>query len=461
MKETFQGARALIVDDQQSMCELIETDLRLRGLESRWFTSAAVAYEALHDEDFDVVLTDVRMPGTTGLQLCQQISEARPDIPTVVMTAFGNLETAIAAMRAGAYDFITKPIEMDLLAITLRRAINHRRLTQQVRLLKDGSGNGESFGPMIGDSPAMRKLYAQLKRISESDAAVLITGESGTGKELAARSIHDSSRRREAAFVAVNCGALTETLLESELFGHAKGAFTDAREAREGLFRQANGGTLFLDEIGEMPLSMQVKLLRALEERVVRPVGGNEDRPFDVRLISATNRDLENAVSEGRFREDLFYRIHVIGVHLPPLRARGTDTLRLADHFLRHFAHSEGKPVVGIADGVGEKLLGYSWPGNIRELRNVIQRAVALTPYDRLTVEDLPDKIRNFQAGMLAFGGLDPSELVSMEEVERRYIHHVLEAVGGNQTQAARILGFDRKTLYRKLKAQQQPSEAT
>lgn len=450
MNESYKDARALIVDDESTMCELIETDLRLRGLKSDWFTSANEATAAFQRQNYDVVLTDVKMPGTTGLQLCQQISSLRPDVPVVVMTAFGTLETAIAAIRAGAYDFITKPIELDLLALTLGRAIQHRKLTEQVRLLEATAEEGTRFGEMIGQSPPMQTLYAELRRIAGSDAAVLISGESGTGKEVVARSIHQHSRRSDKPFIAVNCAALTETLLESELFGHSKGAFTDARNDRRGLFLQADGGTLLLDEMGEMPMSMQVKLLRALEERTVRPVGSNEEIPFDVRVLSATNRDLETAVAEERFREDLYYRINVIGIELPPLRARGTDTLRLAESFLEKFAQTESKAVEGLAEGVAEKLLSYSWPGNIRELRNVIQRAVALTPYDKITVADLPPKIRDFHGGTVFIGGLDPTELVSMEEIERRYIEHVLNAVGGNQTQAARILGLDRKTIYRK-----------
>ncbi|QEF98112.1 Transcriptional regulatory protein ZraR [Stieleria maiorica] len=452
MNDTLPNANVLIVDDERNMCELIQTDLRLRGINSRGCLSASEAIDALRHENFDVVLTDVKMPGTTGLQLCQQLTETRPDVPVIVMTAFGTMETAITAMRAGAYDFITKPIEMDLLAITLRRAIEHRQLSEQVRLLQASSEKVSAFGPMIGKSPAMVQLYEQLERVAQSDAAVLITGESGTGKELVARSIHQNSRRAEGPFVAVNCGALSETLLESELFGHVKGAFTDARSQRRGLFLEADGGTLLLDEMGEMPMTMQVKLLRALEERSVRPVGGDKDISFDVRVLTATNRDLETSVAEGRFRDDLFYRINVIGIQLPPLRSRGTDALRLAEHFLKQFARSESKSVDGFAEGVPEKLLAYSWPGNIRELRNVIERAVALTRYDKVTIEDLPEKISHFAGGTVFIGGLDPSELVTMEEIERRYITHVLEAVGGNQTQAARILGLDRKTIYRKLK---------
>ncbi len=434
------------------MCELIETDLRLRGVASRWYTSATEALAAIHDQDCDVILTDVRMPGTTGLQFCHQLSQTRPDIPVVVMTAFGTLETAVGAMRAGAYDFITKPIEMDLLSITLQRAIEHRQLTQQVRLLESTRNGIHSFGEIIGHSPIMRKLYEHLEQVAASDAAVLIMGESGTGKELVARSIHASSRRATQPFVAINCAAVTETLLESELFGHVKGAFTDAGGERKGLFLEADGGTLLLDEMGEMPMSMQVKLLRALEERRVRPVGSDKESSFDVRVLTATNRDLDTAVAEGRFREDLFYRINVIGIELPPLRSRGTDILRLAEHFESRFASGENKSVAGLGEGVAEKLLSYSWPGNVRELRNVMERAVALTRYNTITLEDLPEKIRKFQGKELFLGGLDPSELVPMEEIQRRYIRHVLEAVNGNQSQAARILGLDRKTIYRKLK---------
>ena len=451
MSTQHPSPQVMIVDDERNMCELIETDLRIRGIASKWYTSASEAIDAVRRHDFDVVITDVRMPGTTGLQLCQQLSQTRPDIPVVVMTAFGTLETAIAAMRSGAYDFITKPIEMDLLAITLQRSIQHRNLVEQVRLLKGTGDKASKFGDILGQSPAMQSLYEHLTQVAASDAAVLIIGESGTGKELVARSIHANSRRAEKPFVAINCAALTETLLESELFGHVKGAFTDAHGQRKGLFVEADGGTLLLDEMGEMPMSMQVKLLRALEERKVRPVGSDKEIPFDVRVLTATNRDLETAVAEGRFREDLYYRINVIGVELPPLRSRGTDILRLAEHFQQQFATDAHKPITGLAEGVGEKLLSYSWPGNVRELRNVMERAVALTRHDKITIEDLPEKVRNFNGGTIFIGGLDPSELVSMEEIERRYITHVLEACNGNQTQAARLLGLDRKTIYRKL----------
>jgi two-component system response regulator HydG len=298
----------------------------------------------------------------------------------------------------------------------------------------------------------MLKLYDQLAQIADSEAAVLIMGESGTGKELVARALHHRSRRGAKPFVAVNCAALPDTLLESELFGHVKGAFTDARNDRRGLFLQAEGGTLFLDEIGEMPLAMQPKLLRALEESKVRPVGGEQEIDFDVRVLAATNRDLETAVEEGRFRKDLYFRIDVIQIDLPPLRARGADALLLAQHFVEVCAARAKKQIQGLSAGVAEKLLAYPWPGNVRELRNVVERAVALTRFDQLTLDDLSEKVRDHRGSQVVLAGSDPAELVPLEDVERRYILHVLEAVQGNRTLAARSLGLDRKTLYRKLR---------
>lgn len=443
----------LVVDDDQNMCELIHTDLGLRGYESAWCQSAEQAMQRVADSDVDVVLTDVRMPGTSGLQLCDELQRTRPDIPVVVMTAFGSLETAVAAMRAGAYDFITKPVELDMLAHTIRRAVERRQLGRQVKLLSEQQRDQAGFGRLLGESAPMQTLYDQLARVADSDTSVLITGESGTGKELVARSIHERSARREKPFVAVNCGAMSETLLESELFGHVRGAFTDARTERKGLFLEAQGGTLLLDEMGDMPASMQVKLLRALEESSLRPVGSDREVSFDVRVLAATHRDLETAVEEERFRQDLFYRINVIQLHLPPLRARGTDVLMLAKHFVQHFASKAKKPIEGLDDAVAERFLAYSWPGNIRELRNTIERAITLTRHNLLTLEDLPEKIRNHRGSTVFIGGDDPTELVPLEEIERRYIDHVLRAVDNNQTQAAKLLGVDRKTLYRKLKA--------
>ena len=454
------SGKILIVDDEQAMCELLEADLQLRGFELTWHTSAAAALQDVKKESYDVVLTDLNMPVTNGIELCKEIVTNRPDIPVVMMTAFGSFESAIDAIRAGAYDFVTKPIEMDLLSMTLTRAVRHRQLEEKIKFLKEAVARTERLGDILGTSPAMQELFDQIQRIADSETSVLITGESGTGKELVARAIHRQSRRSEKPFVAVNCAALPESLLESELFGHAAGAFTDARGERKGLLLQAEGGTLLLDEVGELPLSVQPKLLRALEENHMRPVGSDIEIPFDVRILTATNRDLETAIEEGRFREDLYFRINVIQCDLPPLRARGTDTLILAQSFLEMFASRAGKKVTDISKGVAEKMLAYNWPGNVRELRNVLERAVALTRYDRLGVEDLPEKIRNFQSSQVFIGGNDPTEMVALEEIERRYIQHVLDAVGSNKTMAARILGLDRKTLYRKLRQYQSSQEA-
>ncbi len=443
----------LIVDDQRSMCEMLEADLKLRGYSPVAVTSAAAAWETFQRGDIDVVLTDVRMPGTGGIDLCRQIVDERPEIPVIVMTAFGSIETAVAALRAGAYDFITKPVELDLLAAALERALKQRRLQKEIQKLSETIDHRTSFRDIVGESPAMQKVYGQLAQIAPTDSSVLITGESGTGKELVARSIHRRSRRVNGPFVAVNCSAIPETLLESELFGHKKGAFTDARQERTGLFVNANGGTLFLDEIGELPLSMQAKLLRVLEERVVRPVGSDHEVRIDIRLVSATNRNLEQAIDDQQFREDLFYRINVIQIELPPLRTRGNDILLLGQHYLKQFSEAAGEKAVGGFDAeAAERLLSYPWPGNVRELRNVMERAVALTVGSRISRDDLPEKIRRHSSRQLILHGDDPSELMSLDEVERRYIVHVVEACHNNRTQAAQILGLDRKTLYRKLK---------
>ncbi|WP_397570910.1 sigma-54-dependent transcriptional regulator [Schlesneria sp. T3-172] len=455
--------RVMIVDDDQSMCELIEADLSSRGFSAKWTTSASNALREIETGPFDVVLTDLQMPGMNGLSLCERIVANRPDIPVIVMTAFGSLETAVAAMRVGAYDFVSKPVELDILALRIDRAIQHRSLSEQVRVLSDRVQQSGRFSKLLGESPAMQRLFEDLRRVSGTDASVLITGESGTGKELVARALHEQSRRQSKPFVAINCAALPESLLESELFGHKRGAFTDAVSDQRGLFVQADGGTLFLDELGEFPLTLQPKLLRALEERTVRPIGSEKEIPFDVRLIAATNRDLETAVEEKRFREDLYFRVNVIQIKLPPLRARGTDILLLSQHYLQQFASANGKQVVGLSDATAKKLMDYSWPGNVRELRNAIERAVALARFDRIAVDDLPDKIRNYQGSQLELGGDNPSELLTMEEVERRYIRHVLKATRGNRTTAAQVLGFDRKTLYRKLKqmGDDSPEDAT
>ena len=441
----------MVVDDDRSMCELLQAGLVRRGFEVTWRMSAAEALAAISEGDFDVIVTDLNMPGTNGLELCERVTANRPDVPVVVITAFGSLDTAVAAIRAGAYDFITKPFEMDVLRLTLDRAVQHHRLRDEVKRLRQAVTESRGFGEILGSSPPMRRVLDLVNRAAESDATALITGESGTGKELVARALHQHSRRHDGPFIAVSCAAMPEALLESELFGHVRGAFTDAKTPRTGLLLQANGGTLLLDEIGEMPLGLQPKLLRAIEDRRIRPLGENTERPFDVRLVCATNRDLEADVEEKCFRADLFYRINVIHIELPPLRERDGDVLPLAQHFVQHFSRAVGKPVAGVSTTAAEKLLAYSWPGNVRELRNCIERAVALTRFEEIVVEDLPEKVQNYRRSRVVVDLDDTANLVTMEEVERRYILRVLEAAGGQRTKAAQILGLDRKTLYRKL----------
>jgi two-component system response regulator AtoC len=443
--------RVLIIDDDRSMCEVLESELRQRNFEVVTLTSGDEALRRLNEEDFGIVVTDINMQGMSGVDLCKQIAANREDIPVVVMTAFGSMEAAVSAIRAGAYDFVTKPFEMDDLALTIERGLKHRALREEVRRLRRAVTEQQRFDDIVGTSPSMKKMYDLIARVAETETTVLVTGESGTGKELVAKALHLRSPRREGAFVAINCAAMPESLLESELFGHVKGAFTDARNSRSGLFVKATKGTLFLDEIGEMPPGMQAKLLRALQERTVRPVGGDTEVPFDTRIIAATNRDLETEVEEKRFREDLFYRINVVRIHVPPLRARGSDILLLAQHFLQRHQANGPQRVVGLKSAAADKLLSYPWPGNVRELQNCIERAVALTQFDHIGLDDLPERIREFKTSRITIESNDPAELLPMEEVERRYILRVLEAVGGNKTLAAQVLGFDRRTLYRKL----------
>jgi two-component system response regulator HydG len=443
--------RVLLVDDDTSLCETLALGLRKRGFVVEFRTSADEALRAFDAEDFDVVVTDLNMRGLGGIELCERIAGSRPDVPVIMLTAFGSLDSAVAAIRAGAYDFINKPVERDVLAIAVDRAAAHRSLREEVKRLRLESGRLPRFDALVGQSPAMQAAYDLIERVSAADATVLITGESGTGKEVVARTIHDRSHRRGGPFVAINCAAMPEALLESELFGHTKGAFTDAKTAESGLFNRANRGTIFLDEVGDMPLGLQPKLLRVLQERTVRPVGGRDELPVDVRVVVATNRDLESAIEEGRFRQDLYYRINVVHIPLPPLRARSGDILPLAQHFLSHFATRAPKNVTGIAPAAAQKLVAYAWPGNVRELQNCMERAVALTRFDQVGVDDLPEKIRDYRRSHVLVTSDDPSELVPLEEVERRYIARVMEAVAGNKTAAARILGIERKRLYRML----------
>lgn len=364
-------SKVLLVDDDLALTETLQLGLNRRGHATASCASAAQAISALKEQDFDVVVTDLNMKGGSGLDLCTSIAESYRDVPVIVLTAFGNYDTAVAAIRAGAYDFISKPVQLDVLGIAIQRAAQHRTLHQEVTRLRSERSTRGASSEFIGASPALEKIRDLIDRVADSEASVLITGESGTGKEVVARTVHAQSRRSAKPFVAINCAAMPEALLESELFGHARGAFTDARQAHQGLLAQASGGTVFLDEIGDMPIGLQPKLLRVVQERSVRPVGATAELPVDVRFVAATNLDIESAVEEKRFREDLFFRLNVVRLELPPLRARPADILPLAQHFMRRFVEQAGKQIDAISPAVAERLLSYSWPGNVRELQKL------------------------------------------------------------------------------------------
>ncbi|HEY5921827.1 MAG TPA: sigma-54 dependent transcriptional regulator [Kofleriaceae bacterium] len=415
--------KVFVVDDEREMTELVHVGLKKRGFTVVTFGSGADAIAALPEHDVDVVVTDLNMKGMTGLELCQRVVADRPDIPVLVLTAFGSFETAVGAIRAGAYDFVTKPVEIEALAIAIRRAGEHRQLRGEVKRLREAVKTVQGRHDLVGASSVIRQVYDLVDQVSATDATVLITGESGTGKQLVARTVHERSRRKAGPFVALNCAAIPEALAEQEL---------DAR------CQEASTGTLFLAEVGELAVALQPKLLRAIQERK------------GARIIAATNHDLEEMVEDKRFREDLYYRINVIHIPLPPLRARGGDVLLLAQHLLRHYAVVFNKKVVGLSPAAAERLISYEWPGNVRELGNCLERAVAAAHFEEIQVEDLPDKIRS-RSRAPSLSGHDLPELLTLEEVERRHVLRVLEACNGNRTDAAKMLGLDRKTLYRKL----------
>ncbi|WP_020677572.1 sigma-54-dependent transcriptional regulator [Geopsychrobacter electrodiphilus] len=440
-------ARILIIEDDQAFLDLLRETLTRRGYQTDCVTRTADADQQMQRIDYDLILTDINIPGETGTDFCARLQQTLPDLPVLVMTAFGSLETAIEALRAGAYDFITKPVDLDLLGISLERALQHRRLTRQVRLLEEQVKKADATQELIGNSPALIKLREQISRLAPVNTSVMISGESGTGKELVARALHHQSGRK-GRFIAINCAALPESLLESELFGHAKGAFTDAHLERRGLFVEADGGTLFLDEIAELPLALQPKLLRALEERRVRPLGGSIEIDCDVRILAASHRDLKEAVASGAFRDDLYYRLNVIELQLPPLADRGNDILLLASRFITELAPRFNKRVEGLSAPAAARLLSWKWPGNVRELRNVIERGLALCRHDQITLEDLPEPLQK-QKGAPARPGAESQP--TLAEVEARYLAQIMEETEGNRTLAAKILGIDRKTLYRKL----------
>ena len=443
----------LVVDDDEDAAALLRDLLRGSGLDVTAVSSGRQCLEQLRGHPADVVVTDVQMPGMSGTELCATLRERHPDLLPIVVTGQSDPETAIAALRAGAFDFITKPLEIRAVEIAISRALEHLALKREVRRLRAEVYRDETIDGIAGDSPAIRKMVEMIQRVASSDASVLITGESGTGKELVARALHHLSPRRDRPFVAVNCAAMPASLLESELFGHVRGAFTDAKHDRKGLFVSAEGGTILLDEIGEMPIEMQVKLLRVLQERMVRPVGGDQEVPFEVRVLTSTNRDLETEVHAKRFRADLFYRINVVQIAVPSLRDRAGDILALAQHFINQTAVRSGKAVRGLSVRAARLLMNYDWPGNIRELENCIARAVALCRLDEISADDLPTKMQGRRSSPIALTVDASGGLLTLEEMERDYIRRVLHAVAGNKTHAARVLGLDRRSLYRRLAA--------
>ncbi len=439
-------ATVLAVDDDEGVRAAISHALSRRGKRIELRSSGPAALEWLRDHTCDAVITDLRMPEMSGVELCARIRETEPDLPVLLLTGYGDYESAVDALRAGAYDFLTKPFRLDLLDAAVSRAVDHSRLRREVRRLRVAAAEIRPSN-FIGDSPAMREVYDLIARVAPSHSSVLISGESGTGKELVARAIHEQSPRSDGPFIAVNCAAIPEALLEAELFGYERGAFTDARNAKPGLFIEANGGTLFLDEIGELPLGLQAKLLRALQERTVRPLGGRRELPYNARVLAATNVNLESAIHERRFRDDLYFRINVVEISLPPLRARGNDILVLASHFLGQFGKQKERAPAGFHPQVVRTLLDYSWPGNVRELQNTIERAVVLAQHEELVIADLPQRIVSAKRTVQN----TQTEMLTLEEVERRHVLCVLESSGGSKSAAAKILGLDRSTLWRKL----------
>jgi len=448
----------LIVDDDAGHLATLQTIARSWGYRVSVAEDGMTAVEMAKGQPFDLILMDVRMAALDGIEALRQIKTYNPAIPVLIMTAYSSVASAVEALKAGAYDYLTKPLDFETLRLTVERAMEHTHLKDENRQLKEKLQREFDLQNIIGTSPSMKALMDMVAMVAPSEATVLITGESGTGKELIARSIHYNSGRRTAPFVIVNCAALAETLLESELFGHERGAFTGADKRREGRFRQADGGTLFLDEIGETSPGMQAKLLRVLQEREIQRVGGDETLTVDVRILAATNRDLENEVQQGKFREDLFYRLNVVTVEIPPLKARHEDIPLLAQHFLKRFAARNRKTVKGFTPQAMDLLLKHDWPGNVRELENAVERAVILLSGDYITDRELPLSItqnvtRNSTEPIAVkdAGGL-PTGAQSLADVEKDVILATLSETGGNKSETARRLGINRKTLHLKLK---------
>jgi DNA-binding NtrC family response regulator len=444
------GPRVLVVEDDDAMRDLLVEELAEAGFQVAAARGGREGIDRVRREPVDLVITDLRMPDLDGFDLIRDV-KATPHSPHIVMiTAFGSIETAIKAVKLGAYDYITKPFEIEELVLVADKALEERSLRRQVARLQREVEGKFGFDNIVARSEAMREILTLVSRVASSNVSVLVTGESGTGKELIARAIHYNSDRAKGPFVPVNLAAVPGNLIESELFGHKRGAFTDARQDRIGLFEEASGGTIFLDEIGELALELQAKLLRVLQEQEFRPLGATKTQSVDVRVVAATNRDLDEMLQEGRFREDLYYRLNVIEISLPPLRQRPDDIVPLAEHILTQAAARSGRPRrVRLDPAAQRSLLSYHWPGNVRELSNVLERGLALCAGDEIQLDDLPNQVRaQRDSDLLAAAA---ARRMTLDELEREYIRLVLADEGGNKTRAASRLGLDRKTLYRKL----------
>jgi two-component system NtrC family response regulator len=446
----------LIVDDEKHYPMIIGEILQEEGYQTFTAPSGMEALDILNTQLIDLVLTDVKMPGMTGIDLLEKIKELKPDMPVIIMTAFGSVEKAVEAMHKGAYTFILKPFENEALIAHIAKALSVYKIVEENNILKDAMQTRYQFDNIIGKSKPMQELYEIIKKVAPTNASVLIEGESGTGKELVAKSIHYNSPRKDKSLVAVNCSAFAESLLESELFGHEKGAFTGAANMKKGRFELADKGTLFLDEIGELPMTLQVKLLRVLQERSVERVGGTMAIPVDFRLIAATNKILENEVQKGNFREDLYYRLNVVKTTIPPLRNRKEDTLLLINHFIKKYISETGSvsSVTGIDRKAAQLLCDYEWKGNVRELENVIERAVILSSNQLISPTDLPPQLRQSSGNVLQLDGIPEGAGLSetLAAVEKRMIQQAMKRSGNVQTKAAQMLGIGKSGLNQKLK---------
>ena len=439
----------LLVEDDQALSALLGLELRSRNFNVETAKTGLEAVRKLEEEVYDLVISDLKLGDVDGIKVLEASKKNQPDTEVIVVTGHGSIGAAVAAMKAGAFDFLSKPVEPEELAIILNKALEHRSLLGEVRRLREQVKGKYSFEGIVYASPQMHRVLDLVRKVSATEATVLIHGESGTGKELVARAIHENSLRRSGAFVAINCGALPEGLLESELFGHVKGAFTGADRNKRGLFEEASGGTLFLDEISETTAALQVKLLRALQEGEVRRVGDNHPVKVSGRLVTATNKDLSGLVKAGKFREDLFYRLKVFPIAIPPLRERSDDILPLAEHFMRKAKKKLGGKAVRFAPEAASAMKTYLWPGNVRELEHAIERALIMATVAAITLDDLPPEIR----ASLAQASVGESGFVSLQDMERQHILQVFESCGKNQAEAAKHLGIGRNTLWRKLKS--------